>query len=111
MKLLSGKTLLFILFGVTVVITLIPFFRVGFTTGDDLEYYLTWLIGDLFTNANIYAHGAGRFYFLITKPIYSLPYIGDNFFLTKVIQYASLLLSFVLFALLVSKIFKSNKLG
>ncbi len=111
MKLLSGKNLLFILFGVTVVITLIPFFRVGFTSGDDLEYYLTWLIGDLYTNANIYAHGAGRFYFLITKPIYSLPYIGDNFFLTKFIQYASLLLSFVLFAVLVSKIFKSNKLG
>jgi len=111
MKLLSGKTLLFVLLGLTVIITLMPFFRVGFTTGDDLEYYLTWLVGDLFTNANIYAHGAGRFFFLITKPIYSFPYIGDNFFLTKLIQYASLLLAFVLFAITVSKIFKSTELG
>ena len=108
MKLISGKTLIFIFLGLTVVITLIPFFRVGFTTGDELEYYLTWLIGDLSANANIYAHGAGRFYFLITKPMYSLAYIGDNFCLTKVLQYTSLLLSFILFAVIIGKIFKSK---
>ena len=68
-----------ILLLIVTAISLIPFFSVGFTTADDLEYYLTMLRGDLFEDAQSYAQNTGRFYFLITKPIYSLVYWLDNF--------------------------------
>lgn len=95
----------------TVIITLYPFFKIGFTTGDDLEYYMTYLTGDFLYNAKVYAEGAGRFYFLITKPIYSLPYIFDNFYVTKCIQYISVLITFSLFSYLIKKIFHSKWLA
>ncbi|MDL2308011.1 hypothetical protein LJC68_03060 [Bacteroidales bacterium OttesenSCG-928-B11] len=117
----------------TVFLSLVPFFKVGLTNGDDIEYYLTYLSDkhefnnpdieekpDVFNentfhkyhkNASTYAKSAGRFYFLITKPLYSLPYIFDNFYFTKCVQYFFLLLSFVIFAFLVFKIFKSKWLS
>ena len=57
---------------ITALLTLLPFFKVGFTTGDDFQYFITarhpanWI-----NDAIAYAEGAGRFYFLITKYFYS----------------------------------------
>ncbi len=89
-------------------ISLIPFFKVGFTTADDLEYYLTWLSGNLSDDAHNYAQNTGRFYFLITKPIYSLVYWLDNFYVTKILQHATLVFSYGAFSFLIYKIFKSE---
>lgn len=88
------------------ILTLHPFFKIGFTTADDLEYYMTALRGNLWQDAREYAVRSGRFYFLITKPLYSLPYLIDNFYFTKIIQYGFLILSFVLFAIVIRKILK-----
>ena len=99
---------IYFLFFITIVLTLNPFFKIGFTTADDLENYMSVLSGNVFSDAKWYAQGAGRFYFLITKPIYHLPYLIDNFYFTKIVQYSSLLLSFVLFALVIKKIFKQK---
>ncbi|MBO4655496.1 MAG: hypothetical protein J5644_08125 [Bacteroidales bacterium] len=97
----------------TAILTLLPFFHVGITTGDDFEYYNTaqtnwkhWML-----DAEIYAHGAGRFYFLITKIFYYVPYLIDHFGWTKFVQYFTLYVSYLVFAYLVYRLFKSCRLG
>jgi len=105
----SEKLFIWLLFGITIIISLAPFFKIGFTTADDLEYYMCLHCQDVLKSARMYSIAAGRFYFLITKPLYSLPYIGDNFLATKIIQYFSLLLSYSLFSILIKKIFKSKE--
>lgn len=92
-------------------ISLVPFFKIGFTTADDLEYYLTFLKGGYMQDARFYASYSGRFYFLITKPLYSLIYATGSFALLKVLQYACLLLSYVSFTWLIHKLFHSKKLS
>jgi len=101
-----SQPFLWFLFFLTVFLTLIPFFKVGLTNCDDVEFYLHGLIGE--TARKAYAEGAGRFYFLITKPIYHVAYLVDNFYFTKIIQYGFVLLSFVLFAVVVKKIVKQT---
>ena len=95
----------------TIILTLIPFFRIGFTTADDVEYYLTWLRGNLAEDANDYAQRTGRFYFLIMKPVYSLVYCFDNFYVTKFLQHTALLFSYATFSFLMYKILKSVSLS
>ncbi len=108
----SDKWLLFG-FVVTVILSLIPFFKVGFTTSDDLQYFVTaqqswqyWLM-----DHRAYAEGQGRFYFLITKFFYYVPYLADNFVVTKLIQYTTLLGCYLLFAHIVYRIFRSRTIG
>ena len=98
---------------VTAVITLLPFFQVGFTNCDDFLYYLAahrgwqyWL-----EDAEIYAQGAGRFYFLLTKYFYYVPYLIDSFAWTKATQYLPLMGCYLLFSYLIYRIFKSRRLG
>lgn len=105
---MNKKQFLYLLLFLIIGITLIPFFKIGFTTGDDLEYYIRMQKGGLFPDANIYAQGAGRFSFLITMPLYHLPYLFDNFYFTKIIQYVFLLISFVLFVKVINEIFRSK---
>ncbi len=107
----NQRGFIWFLFGLTIIITLAPFFKVGFTNADDLANYMSYLGKTTYSECWLYARSAGRFYFLITKPLYSLPYIGDNFLLTKIIQNLSLLLSYSLFAHLIKKIFKSRELA
>ncbi len=95
----------------TVIITLIPFFNIGFTSSDDLEFYLTCLKDDVWADAHRYAQSQGRFYFLIMKPFYALSYLFDNFCFTKIVQHGSLILSYSLFSWLVYKMFKSKALS
>jgi hypothetical protein len=60
------------------------------------------------TGRKVYAEGAGRFYFLITKPFYHIAYLFDNVYYTKIIHYGFLLLSFILFAIVVKRVFKET---
>lgn len=97
----------------TAILTLLPFFQVGFTTSDDFQYYNTarqnfdyWLI-----DAEAYAKTAGRFYFLITKYFYYVPYLIDSFIWTKFVQYSMLAICFLLFTYLIYRIFKSQRLA
>lgn len=110
-KINTEKLFTWLLFSLTIIISLVPFFRIGLTTADDLDNYMEYLGHGLFKEAWMYAKYAGRFYFIITKPLYSLPYIGDSFLITKVIQSFSLLLSYSLFSILIKKIFKSKELA
>lgn len=107
------KVFWFLAYAATAVLTLLPFFHVGFTTSDDFQYFNVaqqnwdyWMM-----DAEAYAHGAGRFYFLITKIFYYVPYLFDSFVWAKFIQYTSLLACYLLFTYLVIRIFKSQRLG
>lgn len=109
----KGNQWLLLGFIATIILSLLPFFKVGFTTSDDVQYFVTaqhswqyWLI-----DHKAYAEGQGRFYFLITKFFYYIPYIADNFFVAKLIQYATLLGCYLMFAYLVSRIFRSRAMG
>jgi uncharacterized membrane protein len=100
-------------YAVTAILTLLPFFQVGFTTADDFQYYNvaqgnweTWL-----NDARGYAENTGRFYFLATKYFYYVPYLIDNFAWAKFVQYSSLILCYLLFSYVVLKLFNSKKLG
>ena len=106
-KINSENIIIGFLFLLTILLTLLPFFSVGITCSDDLEYYFTFQKGNLFADAQNYARVAGRFYFLITKPIYSLVYAFDNFYVTKIIQHSALLFSYIIFSCLIKKVTKS----
>ena len=100
-------------FTATAIITLLPFLQVGFTNSDDFLYYYAthkgwqyWL-----EDAEIYAQGAGRFYFLLTKYFYYVPYLIDSFAWTKATQYLSLMGCFALFSYIIYRFFKSKRLG
>ena len=97
----------------TILLSVLPFFRVGFTTSDDAQYFVTaqqswqyWLM-----DHQVYAQHQGRFYLLVTKFFYYIPYLADNFFVTKVIQYVSLMACYALFAYLVYRIMHSRMLA
>ena len=107
------KILWILAYTVTLILTLLPFFQVGFTNGDDFQYYNTaqadW---DYWRHdAKVYAQDAGRFYFLITKIFYYVPYLVDSFGWTKFVQYFSLTVCYLLFSYLIYRIFKSWRLG
>ena len=103
--------LIWFLFAITIVITLAPFFKVGITSADDLGNYTRYLDGTVFSSSWIFARDAGRFYFIITIPIYSLPYVGDSFIFTKIIQNLFLLLSYAMAAILIKKFFNSREIA
>lgn len=97
----------------TTILIFLPFFQVGFTNMDDFQYYnqahTSW--SNWVADAKSYAHGAGRFYFLITKYFYYVPYLIDNVVWTKLMQYLPLLGCYLLFSYLVYSIFNSQRLG
>ena len=96
----------------TLLLTLLPFFQVGLTNPDDFQYFNTsHYPGQWVYDATIYAHGAGRFFFLLTKYFYYVPYLGDNYALTKFIQYFTVACSYALFSFLVYKVFRSKRLA
>ena len=94
-----------------IIISLVPFFKIGFTISDDLENYLTFLKGDFYQDAWVYANYSGRFYFLITKPLYSLVYAAGDSLGLKMLQYGCLLFSYFSFTYLIQKLFHSKKLS
>lgn len=100
-------------FIVTTILTLLPFFFVGIANADDFQYFNTahsdW--SNWINDAKVYAQGQGRFYFLVTKYFYYIPYLFNSFAWTKFIQYFSLCGSYLLFSYIVYRIFKSMKLS
>lgn len=107
------KILWILAYTVTLILTLLPFFQVGFTNGDDFQYYNTAQADWEYWrhDAKVYAQDAGRFYFLITKIFYYVPYLVDSFGWTKFVQYFSLTVCYLLFSYLIYRIFKSWRLG
>ena len=97
----------------TVLLSLRMFFGIGVTTDDDFQYFLTARtpFSNWMTDAQIYAHGAGRFYFLVTKVFYYVPYLFDSFVWTKAVQYITLMACYGMFAYTVARMLRSRGLG
>ncbi len=90
------------------VLSVIPLFKIGVNTADDFQYYVTAQRSWKYWAMDHYFYAiSGRFYFLITKYFYYIPYLLDNFFAAKVIQYGTLFLCYLLFAYLVGRVLHS----
>lgn len=102
----QNNTIRFILF-ILICITVYPLFKIGFVSGDDLEYFLTADPSRWMGDAKIYAEGTGRFYFYLVKWIYSVPYLVDSkvyfyfWFLTPIFS------TFILFIWLIKRVSKN----
>lgn len=96
------------LLSLAIILTLAPFFQIGFTIWDDLEFYMIALRGNYWENAVHLAQFSGRFFYIITKPLHSIAFAPDNHFITKLIQHSFLIISYILAALVIKKTFKSK---
>ena len=89
-------------------ITLYPLLRIGFVTGDDLEYFITASPSRWFADAQLYAQGTGRFYFYLVKWIYSIPYLVDSRIYYLFFFIGPITLTFCLFFSLIKRVTKSK---
>ncbi|HNY63056.1 MAG TPA: hypothetical protein PLH70_03020 [Bacteroidales bacterium] len=89
-------------------ITLYPLLRIGFVTGDDLEYFITASPSRWFADAQLYAQGTGRFYFYLVKWIYSIPYLVDSRIYYLFFFIGPIILTFCLFFSLIKRVTKSQ---
>lgn len=102
----QNYTIRFILF-ILICITVYPLFKIGFVSGDDLEYFLTADPSRWMADAKIYAEGTGRFYFYLVKWIYSVPYLLHSkvyfyfWFITPIFS------TFILFIWLIKRVSKN----
>ncbi|MBO7134119.1 MAG: hypothetical protein J6W06_08180 [Bacteroidales bacterium] len=110
LKITKDQGIILFLLVIIAIITLAPFFSAGIVTLDDFQYYITTRRGPSFwwEDAKFYASYAGRFYFLLVKPFYNIPYMIDNFLYTKIVQYVTLAVLYGLFSYFIYKIFKSR---
>ncbi len=109
----NEKILYYLALVATAILTLLPFFHVGITNTDDFLYFnmahADWDFWKL--DATYYAQHQGRFFYLITKYFYYIPYLVDNYIYTKFVQYFTLCAAYLIFSYLIYKVFKSSKLG
>ncbi|MDR2083513.1 MAG: hypothetical protein LBP67_00765 [Bacteroidales bacterium] len=71
----STKILFDFLLLIVVVLTFLPLFKVSFIAADDLENFIKSDINLWFADGLGYAKFTGRFYFLLVRWIYFLPYL------------------------------------
>ncbi|MCK9219238.1 MAG: hypothetical protein M0P47_04205 [Bacteroidales bacterium] len=108
---ISNKTLYYFAFSIIGLITFFPLFFTGFATADDLHNYLITTRGDIMEDASFFAKIAGRFYFHLVKPVYSLPYLSNNMVVVKMFQYIPLFACFILFAKIIKESTKSDEIS
>ncbi|HVD98363.1 MAG TPA: hypothetical protein VNB90_09180 [Cytophagaceae bacterium] len=106
----QNKIILFLLL-LLAIITIYPFWEIGFATADDLSYYEIVRSGHLWNFSYQSAFYHGRFYYAFSLPVYYLPYAFDNFVYTKIIQYTSMVMCVYTFSVLIKKITRSPELG
>jgi len=107
----KNRTLLYTSFVIITIITFYPLFTTGFGCADDLQNYFVARWGKSFENAKSVAGIAGRFYYLFVCPVYSLPFLIDNMFFTKIFQVIPIIVCYVLFARILFIITRSKELA
>ena len=107
----KNRTLLYTSFVIITIITFYPLFTTGFGCADDLQNYFVARWGKSFENAKSVAGIAGRFYYLFVCPVYSLPFMIDNMFFTKIFQVIPIIVCYVLFARILFIITRSKELA
>lgn len=105
----SGKFIWFILI-ILALIRLVPLINTGFVAGDDIYSYMAAYKGYLWGESSTQAQNFGRFYFIITQPLYTLPFLA-GVKVAKVINIIFLLGCFIAVSLVLTSIFKSKWIG
>lgn len=109
-NLASQSVLPYVAWLAVAILAVSPLFQIGVNSSDDFQYYVTaqrsW---DYWAMDHYYYAISGRFYFLITKYFYYIPYLLDNFFAAKLIQYGTLFSAYLLFAYLVWRVLHSRQ--
>jgi hypothetical protein len=96
---------------VIVFVTFFPFFYTGFGCADDLQNFLIYKAGREGWNKLFLARFSGRFYYLITHPVYLLPYVSDSPFVIKLFHHLPSLLGIGLAALILYRMTRSQELA
>ncbi len=104
----TEKVFLFLLLSSITAIVLIPFIKTGIATGDDAEFLISGLIKNYKSDAVNYAERAGRFYFLLTKPLYNLPYLIHNLIVIKTINIILLTINLILLSAIIKQLFNNK---
>lgn len=93
-------------------IQLLPFFHVNITSGDDFEYCTAGISGqNPLERAWVYAKGRGRFFSIFNFWQSYVMYAGENFILSKILQYGAIVLNIVLLSILLKKRMQSNAIA
>lgn len=107
----NEKLFINILLFIIYLIALYPLTKIGITTSDDMDIFL--FSHDLSSLINLnhhYAFYQGRFYFLITRYIYALPYLIDSPLYFNAFYIFPFIGSFVLFVRLIERVFSNSSL-
>lgn len=78
MKKVGQNIYLWAIIAVLLLVSLLPLTKISFITGDDIEYYITSDPAYWVDSARVYAESTGRFYFLLVKWIYAVPYLVNS---------------------------------
>jgi len=105
----KNKGILYLILFVIALITFFPLFNTGLGTADDFHYYMATREKEIMNDASFFAVTSGRFYYYFIKPVYNIPYLVDNMAVTKIFQFLPLVLCFLFFARIVSKVTKSEE--
>jgi hypothetical protein len=79
------------------IITVYPWFNTGLSCGDDMATYIITRFGKVVANAKDLAELHGRFQYLFTLPIQSLPFVWDSIVIIKLFQVLPIVLALFLF--------------
>ena len=107
----KNKALLSVAFIVLFLITFFPLFSFRLGNADDLNYWVNAQMPGLFKNGLDLSQYNGRFYFIFTYFFFSVPHIGDNILVLKILHLGPILLCVYLMSRILYKISSSESLS
>lgn len=94
----------FIILFLIIIISVYPFFEIGFTSNDEIEFYVQQHLGSKWQSACVYAQSTGRFSFYLTYPIYCIIFWTNTLFVPKLLNTILLVLNFFFAGLIFNKL-------
>lgn len=102
------NNLLWFLLVVVCFITFYPLTQTGFVNGDDYAYFLNSTPSQWLDGAKSYSEFTGRFYFILVKWVYAVPYLIHSSFYFHFTLIVPIICSFILFIWLIKRIFNND---
>ena len=101
----------YIAFLIIAIVFSTPLFLSGFGSADDFQAYLIVRLNKIWTDIVEISEFGGRFYYLLIRWLYYVPYLVDDMFFTKWFQVIPILGSFIVFAWLIFEVTRSKPLA
>lgn len=105
------QTILQLLLLFLIICTFYSLLKVGFVTGDDLEYFINSDIYRWNDISKFYASGTGRFHYLLIFWIYNIPYLIDSQVYYYAVLIIPLIIAFLLFVRFVNRYTKHESVA